>query len=136
MDVNMTFASKSRTAIAAAALIGVSAAPISATAAGPANNSCFLTSQWHGSSAPSDDTLLLRISSRDIFRVGVTRGADQLNAPGAYLVSKSRSSSVCTALDLDLYISLSGGISTPLIATSLTKLTPAEVAAIPKKDQP
>ncbi len=54
-----------------------------------------------------------------------------------HLVSIHRgSSSICDALDLDLRLSDGHGFSEPLIARSMTKLTPEEVAAIPAKYRP
>ena len=46
------------------------------------------------------------------------------------------SDTVCDALDLDLSVSDGHGFREFLIATSITKLTPAEVAAIPLKFRP
>jgi hypothetical protein len=59
-----------------------------------------------------------------------------LQSPGVHLVFKGRGSSICGPLDLDLAVSDGHGFNTPLIARSLTKLTPEEVAAIPRKYQP
>ena len=54
-----------------------------------------------------------------------------------HLVSIVRgSNSICTANDLDLKISDDHGFTQPLIAKSITKLTPEQVAAIPKKYRP
>jgi len=49
---------------------------------------------------------------------------------------------VCTAIDLNLSVvqgtggQLGDGFRVPLIATKLTKLTPEQIAAIPKKYRP
>lgn len=136
----MSLALKSFTALAAAAMV-VATAPLAAQAApaAPASNgnTCFFVRDWQGSSAPTDDTLLLRVNGRDVYKVDVGSGAKQLDGPGAYLVSVSRGTgTVCKAIDLDLVIASSGGFRTPLIAKSITKLTPAEIAAIPKRYQP
>jgi hypothetical protein len=52
-------------------------------------------------------------------------------------VSRIRGSNwICSPLDLDLTLSDHLGFREPLIARSLRKLTPEEVAAIPRKDLP
>jgi hypothetical protein len=73
----------------------------------------------------------------DVYRVQLSAGSRELQWPDAHLVSKTRGSdSVCDALDLDLSVSDGHGFREPLIATSITKLTPDEVAAIPPKFRP
>jgi len=57
--------------------------------------------------------------------------------PDRFLITKQRGSSwICSPLDLDLQVADHVGFRQPLIAKSLRKLTPQEVAAIPKKDLP
>jgi hypothetical protein len=108
---------------------------LTATAA-HADRNCFFVNQWYGTRAADDNTIYLRVNISDIYKVQVSGGASQLNIPTYHLVSIVRGGNViCTALDLDLKVS-DGSIRTGLIATSLTKLTPEEVAAIPKKDRP
>lgn len=137
----MSLALKSFTVLAAAAMV-VTTAPLAAQAAPAATpaasaNSCFYVRDWQGSTAPSDDTLLLRVNGRDVYKVDVGSGAKQLDGPGAYLISVTRGApTVCKAIDLDLVIASTGGFRTPLIAKSIVKLTPAEIAAIPKRYQP
>ncbi len=59
------------------------------------------------------------------------------NRSGLALVSQVRgSNSICTAIDLQLAVGDTDGFQQPLIARKLTKLTPEEIAAIPKKYRP
>jgi hypothetical protein len=54
-----------------------------------------------------------------------------------FLVNRVRGSDwICSPLDLDLTLADHNGYREPLISRSLRKLTPAEVAAIPRKDLP
>jgi hypothetical protein len=101
-------------------------------------SSCFFTSSWRGWSSPSPDVLLLRVNMRDVYRVQlVGGGSSSLNHAGYFLVNQVRGpNTICSALDLDLAVADHHGFYQPLIARSLTKLTPAEVAAIPKKYRP
>lgn len=100
--------------------------------------SCFFTNAWRGWSSPSPNVLLLRVNLRDVYRVELAGGgSSSLDNAGYFLVNKVRgSNSICSALDLDLAVSDHHGFYQPLIARSLTKLTPEEVAAIPKKYLP
>ena len=104
----------------------------------PAPRSCFQTRDWDGWTAPGDgDFLYLRVKPNDIYRVDLTPGSHVRKEPDRFLVNRVRGSSwICSALDLDLTMSDQNGFREPLIARSLRKLTPAEVAAIPRKDLP
>jgi hypothetical protein len=99
---------------------------------------CFLSRNWQGWSAPRDSNILyLRVRPNDIYRVELTPGARVRRYSGDFLVNQVRGSSwICSALDLDLALSDYNGFSRPLIATDLRKLTPEEVAAIPREDMP
>jgi len=118
-------------AFAAGALAG---SPVVAASSTP----CFFVTQWQGWSSPKPDVIYLGVNMHDVYRVDLSGGgSSQLQGPNMHLVSIDRGSgSICTALDLDLKISDSMGFSEPLIARSLTKLTPDEAAAIPKKYRP
>jgi hypothetical protein len=106
--------------------------------AGPAStNNCFFVTQWQGWKSPSPDVIYLGVNSHDVYRVDLSAGSSMLSWPDMHLVSIVRGSdSICSALDLDLKISDDHGFTEPLIAKSLTKLTPEQVAAIPKKFRP
>jgi hypothetical protein len=114
---------------------------------------CFYSTQWHGWKSPSPDVIYLGVNMHDVYRVDLSAGSRMLQTPGVHLVSRLRgSSSICTALDLQLEVAddtgtggrLGGGIDglggggmrQPLIASKLTKLTPEEIAAIPKQFRP
>jgi hypothetical protein len=99
--------------------------------------SCFFISQWHGWSAPNPDVLYLGVDLHDVYRVQLSTASPELQWPDVHLVSKTRGSdTVCAAIDLDLSVSDEHGFREPLIATSINKLSPAEVAAIPPKFRP
>jgi hypothetical protein len=120
---------------------GMLAAPTLAPAASPAKSRdsgpCFFISQWTSSSALDDKTLLLRVNHRDVYRVDVSGGANELKYPGTFLVSQNHGNTICSHLDLQLSTSdNTSHIKTPLIARALVKLSPEEIAAIPKKDLP
>ena len=102
-----------------------------------AARSCFYLSDWDGWSAPNKDTLYLKVRNRDVYRVDLAHGTNQLTSPGVHLVSVVRGvDSVCAPLDLDLRVSDGFGMAMPIRAKTITKLTRQEIAAIPKKDRP
>ena len=102
-----------------------------------AARSCFYLSDWDGWSAPNKDTLYLKVRNRDVYRVDLAHGTNQLTSPGVHLVSVVRGvDSVCAPLDLDLRVSDGFGMAMPIRAKTITKLTREEIAAIPKKYRP
>ena len=126
----------------AAALAALSLAPLANAATEPApaktGSSCFASNTWEGwKTTDNGDALLLRINNRDIYRVDLTPGTHAVRGADQFLVNQVRGSNfICSALDLDLTLADHFGFRQPLIATSMRKLSPAEVAAIPRKDLP
>ena len=124
---------------AAWAVLAAASASAASSDAKPADHqrSCFFISQWRGWKAPSDDVLYIGVNLHDVYKVQLSSGSPELQWPDAHLISVTRgSSSVCDALDLDLRVSDGHGFQEALIATSMVKLTPDEVAAIPRKFRP
>jgi len=121
-------------ALALATTLGLSAAPAAADSRSP----CFFINQWQGWRADGPNVIYLRVNLRDIYRVDLSAGSQELTWPGSYhLVSKVvGSSSICTPLDLQLAVADGHGFYQPLIVRDLVKLTPDEIAAIPKKYRP
>lgn len=134
--------------LARAALIGLAVAGFSASAAlaqTPAEapkppkpaRQCFYLSDWRGWSAPDRNTLYMKVRGKDVYRVDLAYGTNQLTWPGTHLVSVVRGpDSVCHPLDLDLRVSDGFGIPMPIRAKTITKLTPEEIQALPKKYRP
>ena len=125
------------TTVLLAAAAPALADPAAKDAAPRAARSCFYLSDWDGWSAPNKDTLYLKVRNRDVYRVDLAHGTNQLTSPGVHLVSVVRGvDSVCAPLDLDLRVSDGFGMDMPIRAKTITKLTREEIAAIPKKDRP
>ncbi len=123
-------------AIAATAFAGVASAA-TAPSAPAAARQCFFTRNWDSWHAPDANTIYLKISMHDIYRVDLSSGSDLLTWPDAHIINKVRGTdSVCAPIDLDLSVSNGHGIQEFLIAKAITKLTPEQIAAIPKKDLP
>ena len=126
------------TGLAAGLIAFTASAAVAAPDKAPSRpQSCFFITQWQGWKSPSPNVLYLGVNLHDIYRVDLSGGSTGLQWPDAHLVSISRGGdSVCSALDLDLSVSDGHGFRQHLFATGITKLTPEEVAAIPKKDRP
>lgn len=128
------------TAIAVAAGAAIAAAGLAAAttaSAAPAPRNCFFVTEWRGWSAPDNQTLLLKVGNRDVYKITLNGGSASLKWPGVHLISEVRgSSSICSARDLDLAVADQGGMREPLFLDTMTKLTPEEVAALPPKDRP
>ncbi len=123
-------------ALSATALGAATAAP---TDIKPARHDCFRSSQWSGWHAPDASTVYLRVNLRDIYRLDLNSPSQQLTWPGSHLVNDVRGpDSVCTPIDLDLSVADNSfsGFKDHLFIKAITKLTPEQVAAIPKKDLP
>ncbi len=138
MSTVSTIARGGLIAVALAALGSASASAASPDSK-PADHarSCFFITQWRGWKAPTPDVLYLGVNNHDVYKVQLSSGSPELQWPDAHLISRSRgSSTICDALDLDLTLADNGGIRVPLIAKSIVKLTPDEVAAIPPKYRP
>lgn len=122
------------------ALVAVMLAATGAHAAADpkATRDCFRSIDWEGWSAPQGgDMLLLRVHLHDVYRVDLIPGSHVRKDPDRFLVNRVRGSSwICSPLDLDLTLSDHHGFEEPLFPRAIRKLTPAEVAAIPRKDLP
>ena len=124
--------------LAAAAAVALTA---SVAFAAPSNNTrapCFFITQWQGWKSPSPKVLYLGVNMHDVYRVDLAAETPMLGDPSVHLVSEVRGSdSICSALDLRLTVADDmGAMREPLFPEKLTKLTPEEVAAIPRKFRP
>lgn len=102
---------------------------------------CFSIRDWNGwhASKTEKDVLYVKVRMHDVWRVQLTGPEPFLDAPNMHLVSVTRGPDmVCNRLDLDLKLADNGpgGFATPLIVKDLRKLTPDEIKALPKEDQP
>ena len=121
--------------VAALAMLGAASA---APAADTNGRRCFTVNDWHGWSSPSPDVLYLAVNFRDVYKAELTQPVQGLDPAYTVLISdETGPQSICSAVDLHLIMTRRGGGGRRgLIVRSLTKLTPEEIAAIPKKDRP
>jgi hypothetical protein len=99
---------------------------------------CFLATDWEGWKSPNPNTIYVRVGVSRIYELDLSSGSNQLQEPAMHLVSQIRGSQwICDPLDLQLQIADDhGAFQEPLIVKSITRLTPEQIAAIPKKYLP
>jgi hypothetical protein len=98
---------------------------------------CFTVNDWHGWSSPSPDFLYLAVNFRDVYKAELAHPVQGLNLMDTVVISDETGlQSICSAVDLHLIMTHRGGSRQGLIVRSLTRLTPEEIAAIPKTDRP
>ena len=91
---------------------------------------------WSGWRSPNDKTIYLRVNVRDIYQVDLSGGSSLLMWPDSHLINDVHGpDSVCAPIDLDLKVANDHFVE-PLFVKAITKLTPEQVAAIPKKFLP
>lgn len=121
---------------------GLTALALGAAAQAPVraqetHNTCFYPPQWDGGwKSPDDRTIFIRVSGHQIFRLDLAAACPDLSVPSSHLIVHYTSSSICRAIDWDLKVSQGGGIASPCIVKSMTLLSPAQVAALPKTALP
>jgi len=98
---------------------------------------CFRSHDIRNHTLADDQTLLMNVNGRDTYRItvggsclGGAVSSDPIitrNPPGSDII--------CRPIDMDLAISKSG-FEARCIVQSIAKMSPAEVAALPKKLKP
>jgi hypothetical protein len=100
-------------------------------------NECFFTSQFQNWRAAGDRTIYIRLSSNRYYRLDMAARCPALTFPDPVMVNTFRGPSICSPLDWDMRISQGpGSIAMSCIVSKMTRLTPTEVAAIPKAQKP
>ena len=119
----------------ALALIGAASAVALALPAQAAKDdgTCFLTSDMRNHTVGDDHTLYFDVNGRSVWRAEMSNNclAGSTSSDPIILRDRVGTGQICRPLDLDVGIR-----GTRCIVKSLTKLTPAEVAALPKKLRP
>jgi hypothetical protein len=124
-------------ALVGAALLSVAIFGLApAAAAGKSSDACFLRQDVDGFSAPDDHTVYLRVGSNRIYRLDLmTRCLDLTFRQRIGLEHQPASPWVCSPLEATVVYNATG-IQQRCPVKAIHKLTPEEVAALPKKDRP
>ena len=128
--------------LAAAVMAALLAAGPTGAADKPANasakpqNQCFWTSMVNGFAAPDDHTLNVRVGVRDVYQFEMFGPCPDIDWNQRLALVSHSGSSICTGMDAEV-ITHSPGIGRQRCAVrSMRKLTPEEVAALPKRGKP
>lgn len=99
---------------------------------------CFYVNQFENWRAPNTKTIYIRVNFNRYYRLDLAGTYPMLLWPDVHLIMDVRGpGTICSAVDWDLRISENwNGILTGAIVKKMTVLSPAEVAAIPKKFKP
>ncbi|THD82589.1 MAG: hypothetical protein E7812_01725 [Phenylobacterium sp.] len=99
---------------------------------------CFRTGQIRNHTIVDRSTALINVDGRDVYRIGVSGScfAGATSSDPLVIRNPPGSTTVCKPIDLDLGVKVAGGPTNRCIVNSITKLTPAEVAALPRKLRP
>jgi hypothetical protein len=119
----------------AAAVLALSAT--AAVAKPPAHqNQCFWTRMVNGFAAPDDHTLNVRVGVRDVYQFQMLGPCPDIDWNQRLALVSHSGGSICSGMDADV-ITHSPGIGRQRCAVrSMHKLTPEEVAALPKNAKP
>ncbi len=101
---------------------------------------CFYINQFQQWKDVDDKTIYIRVNLNDYYRLDMSASCPELTYPNPHLITRTIGpETVCTALDWDLRVADGtgpGSFAVPCIVSKMTKLTPSEAAAIPKKFKP
>jgi hypothetical protein len=124
------------------AVAGLAAAsvPFFAPAAGAQARQCFRSNDWLGASAGSPHDLYIRVNISDVWHLGMAQecpGARFVGPVSIANVVSGGTNEICSPADLQITVKPRGsGVAAGCIVTSLEKLTPDQVKALPKKAIP
>ncbi len=128
------------TAMAAAMVLASPAAGWAQAAKDHPRNQCFYITQFEQWRDLDDKTIYIRVNLNDYYRLDMAQSCPELTYPNPHLITHTMGpDTVCGPLDWDLRVapdSGPGSFGVPCIVKAMTKLTPAEAAAIPKKFKP
>jgi hypothetical protein len=98
---------------------------------------CFRTRDIRNHTVGDDHTMYLNVTDGRVFRVEMSGGclAGATSSDPIIIQNPPGSNDVCRPIDLDIGVKL-GSIPSHCIVSSITPLSPAEVAALPPKLRP
>lgn len=113
------------------------ATPAPASGTGLPTGQCFRSSDIRNHTIADRDTLLLSVNGKETYRVTMKGGclAGAISSDPIITRSPPGSQIICKPIDMDIAIGRNG-FASHCIVDSIAKLTPEEVAALPKKLKP
>ena len=113
------------------------ATPAPASGTGLPTGQCFRSNDIRNHTVVGRDTLLLAVNSRETYRVTMKGGclAGAISSDPIITRSPPGSPIICKPIDMDIAIGRPG-FPSQCIVDSIVKMSPEEVAALPKKLKP
>jgi len=102
----------------------------------PDRNQCFWTRNIEGFSAPDEHTVYVRASSRDIYKFDMMGPCLDVDWNQRIALVSRSGSSICTGMDAEIVSHATGLGPQRCPVSHMHKLTPEEIAALPRKDRP
>lgn len=124
--------------VALAGVVALSPGPAAAAPETAAPRQCFRTQDIRNHTVGDDRTLYLNVSRREVYRVEMAGSclAGAVSSDPLIIRSPPGSAIVCKPIEFDVAISRAGGFASPCIVSSITRLTPEQTAALPRKIKP
>jgi hypothetical protein len=98
---------------------------------------CFRITQIQGHRIADPRTMYIDVGGRETYRLEMSGTCLAAASRQETLITESRTGGlICRPIDFDLKVKISGGFATPCIVQTMTKLTPAETAALPPELRP
>ena len=101
---------------------------------------CVFINQLQGNHPLGDRSVIFRANVKDFYRMDFAQQCPELTYPDPVLIMTPVGGigAICRAIDVDVKVREQGpgGFPVPCIPSAFYKLTPAEAAAIPRKDIP
>ncbi len=117
-------------------LAGATAGAADNPAKPAARNQCFWTRNVTGFAAPDDHTVYVRVNYRDVYRLDLMVACPDVNWNQRIALVSRGGSNICSALDAEIVSHATGIGRQRCPVKTLTKLTPEEIAALPKHAKP
>lgn len=96
---------------------------------------CFFTRDVNGFAAPNDRTLYLRVRVRDVYRLDMKWPCADMDWEHKVGIDTRGSAAICGPLDVMVQVQSPIGVNRCAVE-AVTRLTEAEVAALPKGSRP
>ncbi|THD62031.1 DUF6491 family protein [Phenylobacterium sp.] len=122
----------------AAALLALGATAVGAADKPASKDTCFWARNVTSFAAPDDHTVYVKVNQRDVYRLDLMISCPdvQFNQAVALQSSRGAGGSICGPLDAEIISHATGLGRQRCPVKTLTKLTPEEIAALPKHAKP
>ena len=127
---------KTHLAIAAAALLALAGATASAADKPAGKNECFWTRNVTSFAAPDNQTLYVRVNSRDVFRFDMFGPCPDMDWNQSLALVSRSGDNICNGMDAEVVSHATGVGPQRCAVRNMRKLTPEEVAALPRHAKP